>query len=239
VLHMAAQAGVRYSLEQPMAYVNSNVVGFLNVLEACRAYPPKHVLYASSSSVYGANEKVPFAIEDRVDTPISLYAATKKSNELFAYTYAHLFGLRLTGLRFFTVYGPWGRPDMATYLFTDAIMQGRPIRVFNGGEMSRDFTYVDDVVDGVMALMGAEKLREPVYNLGHNEPVKLMDFIRVLEHEIGQKAILDMQPMQPGDVQATFADIAASTRDFGFQPRTDLAAGLGRFVAWYKRYHDL
>jgi UDP-glucuronate 4-epimerase len=239
VLHMAAQAGVRYSLEQPMAYVNSNVVGFTNLLEACRAYPPKHVLYASSSSVYGANTKVPFAVEDRVDQPISLYAATKKSNELFAYTYAHLFGLKLTGLRFFTVYGPWGRPDMATYLFTDAMVQGKPIKVFNGGEMSRDFTYIDDIVDGVMALMGSNSLSKTVYNLGNHQPVALLEFIRILERELGVEAVLDMQPMQPGDVESTYADIEASTRDFGFTPRTDLATGLRAFVSWYKTYKNL
>ncbi|WP_315919330.1 NAD-dependent epimerase/dehydratase family protein [Mesorhizobium sp. SP-1A] len=239
VVHLAAQAGVRYSLEAPRAYIRSNVVGHLEVLEFCRNLPAcEHLVYASSSSVYGGNTKVPFSEEDRVDRPVSLYAATKKADELISHTYAHLYGIPQTGLRFFTVYGPWGRPDMAYWLFTEAMLAGRPIRVFNNGEMWRDFTYVDDVVEAVLAVLDRPPsgLTPParVYNVGNNRPVRLGDFIAVLERLLGVEAVRAYEPMQPGDVERTYADLTAIKRDFGFSPRTSIEEGLKRFVDWYR-----
>ncbi|MDB5367191.1 MAG: protein CapI [Rhodospirillales bacterium] len=238
IVHLAAQAGVRWSLENPYAYVEANVMGQLVLLEAVRrqADRPRFV-YASSSSVYGGNEKVPFAIEDRVDHPVSLYAATKRAGELMAETYVSLYGLAATGLRFFTVYGPWGRPDMAYYSFTDAIVAGRPIPVFNDGKLQRDFTWIDDIVAGVVAALDRAQPGHRIYNLGNSTPVELMQFIRVIEAAVGRKAVLDMQPMQPGDVTRTFADIEASTRDLGYAPTTPIELGIPRFVEWYKSYH--
>lgn len=245
VVHLAAQAGVRYSLENPAAYIDSNLVGFANILEGCRHNNVRHLIFASSSSVYGTNEKLPFAIEDPVDHPISLYAATKKSNELMAHSYAHLYGFPVTGLRFFTVYGPWGRPDMAVYGFTEAIVQGRPIKVFNHGDMMRDFTYIDDVIEPIMRLAEASPQKESkdapyrIYNIGNNKPEKLMDMIAYLEQALGMEAQKEFLPMQPGDVYATYADVDDLIRDTGFAPDTPLKEGLARFVAWYKRYYDL
>lgn len=244
VIHLAAQAGVRYSLENPGAYVQSNLVGFVNILECCRHYGVEHLLYASSSSVYGANKKLPFAVDDRVDNPISLYAATKKSNELMAHTYSHLFGIPTTGMRFFTVYGPWGRPDMAAFLFLDAINAGRPIKVFNNGEMQRDFTYVDDVIKSILALVdksAALQSTEPpykVYNIGNNRPERLLDFIGILEELLGKTAVKEFLPLQPGDVPATFADIDDLVRDTGVRPETPLRTGLEQFVKWYLKYKE-
>jgi UDP-glucuronate 4-epimerase len=245
VIHLAAQAGVRYSIENPDAYVQANLVGFMNVLECCRNYGVEHLLYASSSSVYGSNKKLPFAVNDRVDNPISLYAATKKSNELMAFTYSHLFGLPATGMRFFTVYGPWGRPDMAAFLFMDAINAGKPIKVFNNGEMMRDFTYVDDVVKSVLALIDKSGALKPgdgdvpykVYNIGNNNPEKLLDFIALLEEFSGKKAVMKLLPLQPGDVPSTFADIDELIRDIGVKPETTLRAGLESFVKWWLEYN--
>ena len=244
-IHLAAQAGVRYSLENPNAYVDSNLVGFINMLECCRHNKVKHLLYASSSSVYGANKKLPFSVNDRVDNPISLYAATKKANELMAHTYSHLFSLPTTGLRFFTVYGPWGRPDMAAFIFLDAIWQGQPIKVFNNGEMMRDFTYVDDITKGIISLIDKSAALTPlnneppykVYNIGNNRPEKLLDFIGILEEFTGKKAIKELLPMQPGDVPATYADIDELTRDTGFKPTTSLREGLKQFVDWWLQYN--
>ena len=247
VINLAAQAGVRYSLENPDAYVQANLVGFINILECCRHYSVEHLLYASSSSVYGSNEKLPFSVEDRVDNPISLYAATKKSNELMAHTYSHLFGLPTTGMRFFTVYGPWGRPDMAAFLFMDAINAGKPIKVFNNGEMMRDFTYIDDVVTGVVALINKSgalgsvcgNVPYKVYNIGNNHPEKLLDFIALLEEFSGKKAIMELLPLQPGDVPATFANIDDLVRDTGTKPETPLSVGLEHFVKWWMEYHKI
>lgn len=245
VIHLAAQAGVRYSLQNPHAYVDSNLVGFVNVLEGCRHAKIAHLVYASSSSVYGANVKLPFSTEDEVDHPISLYAATKKANELMAHTYSHLFGLPTTGLRFFTVYGPWGRPDMALFGFTKAILEGKPIDVFNQGKMKRDFTYVDDIIEGVIRV--ADRVPEPcetgakykVYNIGNNEPVELERFISVLEDALGKKAVKNYLPMQPGDVVATYADVDDLMRDVGFRPSTPIEDGVAKFVAWYRDYHGI
>ena len=254
VVHLAAQAGVRYSLTNPGAYVQSNLVGFLPVLEGCRHGDVEHLVYASSSSVYGANTKLPFATADNVDHPVSLYAASKKANELMAHTYAHLYGLPTTGLRFFTVYGRWGRPDMAMYIFTKAILAGEPIRVFNHGRMRRDFTYVDDVVEGVIRTLdrpaapntawdGAApdpaSSRAPyrVYNIGNNQPVELMRLIELLEAALGREAVKRFEPLQPGDVPATFADVDDLMRDVGFRPSTPIEVGVERFVAWYREYH--
>jgi UDP-glucuronate 4-epimerase len=243
VVHLAAQAGVRYSLKNPHAYAQSNLVGFLNVLEGCRHAQIAHLVYASSSSVYGGNTKMPFSEGDPVDHPVSLYAATKKSNELMAHAYTHLYGFRATGLRFFTVYGPWGRPDMAYYSFTEAILEGRPIDVFNHGDMKRDFTYIDDIVEGVVRVLDRvpdAKAGEPlhhVFNIGHHSPVQLMDFIATLERHLGRKAQTRMLPMQPGDVPATYADVDALAKWVGFRPSTSLDEGLGRFAAWYRNYH--
>jgi UDP-glucuronate 4-epimerase len=246
VIHLAAQAGVRHSLTAPFDYVHSNLVGHMAVLEVCRHDLPKleHLVYASSSSVYGGNTKIPFAIEDRVDRPISLYAATKRANELMSHCYAHLYAIPQTGLRFFTVYGPWGRPDMAAYLFCDAIVQGRPITLNNHGEMERDFTYIDDVVAGVLAALdrppgAAAGAPHALYNLGNHRPVPLRRFLGVLEEALGRQAEVKLVPLPPGDVVRTCADIEASTRDLGFEPKTPIEEGLPRFVAWYRDYHGV
>lgn len=246
VCHLAAQAGVRYSLEHPEAYIDSNIVGFLNILECCRHYKVGHLVYASSSSVYGANTKVPFETSDRVDHPVSLYAATKKSNELMAHTYSHLYGFPTTGLRFFTVYGPWGRPDMALFLFTKAILQGKPIQVFNHGQLERDFTYIDDITEGVVRVLEkpltnrqAEGQRYKVYNIGNNQSVKLMAFIEAIENSLGRKATMEMLPMQPGDVHKTWANVEALIRDYGYRPHTPIEEGVRNFVAWYRQYYKV
>jgi UDP-glucuronate 4-epimerase len=236
VLHLAAQPGVRYSLENPGAYVQTNLVGFANILECCRAQPPQNLVFASSSSVYGANEKLPWSESDNVDRPISLYAATKKSNELMAHVYSHLYRLPATGLRYFTVYGPWGRPDMSPVLFARAIMEDRPIAVFNHGDMQRDFTYVDDIVEGTLRAL-ARPVPYAVYNIGNHTPVGLLDYIAALEKVLGRKARIEMQPMQPGDVKATYADTAALRRAVGFAPSTPLETGLARFAEWFKSYY--
>ncbi len=254
VIHLAAQAGVRYSLQHPAAYVESNLVGFANVLEGCRHSAVKHLVYASSSSVYGANTKLPFAVDDPVDHPLSLYAATKKANELMAHSYSHLYGLPTTGLRFFTVYGPWGRPDMALWLFVEAILNDRPINVFNHGRMRRDFTYIDDIVEGVVRV--ADRIPQPggsgrpespgpgisaapfrIYNIGNNEPIELIHLIELVENCVGKKARKNFLPMQPGDVLETYADVDDLMRDVGFRPRTPIELGLARFVEWYRAYH--
>ncbi len=241
VCNLAAQAGVRYSIENPEAYIDSNVVGYLNLLECCRHHNVKHLIYASSSSVYGLNTKVPFSTEDNVDHPISLYAATKKSNELMAYTYSHLYGFKTTGLRFFTVYGPWGRPDMAMFLFTDAILNDRPIKVFNNGNLERDFTYIDDIVMGVFKIIDKNYSevsdRYSLYNIGNSKPVKLMDFITEIEKQTGIKAKLEMLPMQPGDVSRTWADVKALKSDFDYRPNTIIQEGVKYFVEWYRDYY--
>jgi UDP-glucuronate 4-epimerase len=254
VVNLAAQAGVRYSLKNPYAYADSNVSGFLNVLEGCRHHGVKHLVFASSSSVYGANTKMPFSVHDNVDHPVSLYAATKKANELMAHTYSNLYALPCTGLRFFTVYGPWGRPDMAYFLFTKAILEGRPIDVFNYGKMQRDFTYIDDIIEGVVRVMDRIPEANPLwsgdnpdpstsyapyklYNIGHNSPVELMRFIEVLEDCLGKTAAKNLLPIQPGDVSATYADIADLTRDVGFRPSTTIEEGIKKFVDWYKEYY--
>jgi UDP-glucuronate 4-epimerase len=246
VVHLAAQAGVRYSLENPHAYGDSNLTGFLNILEGCRHQAVPHLVFASSSSVYGANRKVPFSTKDNVDNPVSLYAATKKANELMAHAYSHLYDIPMTGLRFFTVYGPWGRPDMAYFKFVDAIAQGKPIQVYNHGKMKRDFTYVDDVVEGIVRVMarapqpGASIPDGPpykVYNIGNNSPVELLTFIEVIEAAMGKPAEKVMMPMQPGDVPATYADVDDLMADVGFRPNTPLAEGIARFVDWYREYY--
>lgn len=236
VVNLAAQAGVRYSLENPYAYIESNIAGFVTLLECCRRYPVRHLVYASSSSVYGGNEKVPFSEEDDVNTPVSLYAATKRSDELIARTYARLYKIPSTGLRFFTVYGEWGRPDMAPMLFTRAILDGRPLKVFNHGDMARDFTYVGDIVEGVVRLLDKAPdgdIPTDIFNIGCGHPVQLLDFIRTLETALGRKAVLDMQPMQAGDVPRTYADTLKLVRKTGYCPQTDLRTGIGRFVEWY------
>lgn len=239
VCNFAAQAGVRYSLENPESYIDSNVVGFLNLLECCRHHDIKHLVYASSSSVYGQNEKIPFSTDDNVDHPISLYAATKKSNELMAYTYSHLYGFKTTGLRFFTVYGPWGRPDMAMFLFTDAIMDDRPIKVFNNGDQERDFTYIDDIVEGVFKIIDQDnsKSKYSLYNIGNSKPVKLMDFITEIEKQIGVVAKKEMLPMQPGDVTRTWADVESLKEDYNYSPTTSVSEGVFKFVKWYNDYY--
>lgn len=233
VVNLAAQAGVRYSVENPWAYVDSNLVGFVNVLECCRHYPVRHLVYASSSSVYGGNEKTPFSEEDRVDDPVSLYAATKKSCELMAACYSRLYGIRATGLRFFTVYGPWGRPDMSPMLFASAILAGRPIKVFNHGDMRRDFTYIDDIVEGVVRVLDRVPASHEIYNIGCGSPVRLMDFIAELERALGREAQKEWLPMQPGDVYQTYADTAKLERDLGYKPGVTLREGIRRFVDWY------
>jgi len=247
VIHLAAQAGVRYSLENPRAYIDSNIVGFLNILEACRQNADiiKHLIFASSSSVYGGNTKFPFSTDDKVDNPVSLYAATKKSNELMAHVYSHLFKIPSTGLRFFTVYGPWGRPDMAAFLFADEITKNKPIKVFNHGKMMRDFTYIDDIVEGIVKLIEkapgtiarSEDINFKVYNIGNNNPVELEYFIELLENELGKKAIKEYLPIQPGDVPKTYADIVDLERDIGFKPETTIEQGIKEFVKWYKDFY--
>jgi UDP-glucuronate 4-epimerase len=236
VLHLAAQAGVRHSLENPGAYVQTNLVGFANLLEACRSRPPRNLVFASSSSVYGTNAKLPWSESDSVDHPASLYAATKKSNELMAHVYSHLFGVPATGLRYFTVYGPWGRPDMSPVLFARAIMQGQPLQVFNHGDMARDFTYIDDIAEGTLRVLDCPT-PYAVYNIGNHTPVGLLDYIAELERALGRKARLEMRPMQPGDVKSTYADTRALERAVGFAPSTPLAAGLARFAQWFKHYY--
>ncbi len=253
VVNLAAQPGVRYSLKNPHAYIQTNLVGFGNLLEGCRHNGVEHFVYASSSSVYGANTKMPFSVHDNVDHPVSLYAASKKANELMAHTYSHLYGLPTTGLRYFTVYGPWGRPDMSPWLFTSAILEGRPIDVFNHGRMQRDFTYIDDIAEGTVRVL--DRIPEPnpdfradapdpgtsyapyrVYNIGNHQPVELMTFIRTIEDALGREAQKNFLPMQPGDVVATYADVEDLRRDVGFEPKTPLAEGIARWVAWYKAY---
>ncbi|MBS0226838.1 MAG: NAD-dependent epimerase [Proteobacteria bacterium] len=256
VVALAAQAGVRYSLENPRAYIDSNIVGFLNILEACRHLGCEHLVYASSSSVYGANRKLPFAVEDSVDHPVSLYAASKKANELMAHTYSHLYNIPTTGLRFFTVYGPWGRPDMALFLFTRKILAGEPIEVFNNGRHSRDFTYIDDIVEGIIRTLdhvpGPDPAYDPlqptpasstapyrVYNIGNSQPVELLRYIEVLEDALGRKAEMRMLPLQPGDVPDTFADVTALQRDTGYKPATPIETGVRNFVEWYRNYYKV
>lgn len=242
VVNLAAQAGVRYSIENPFAYVDSNLVGFANILECCRHNGTKHLVYASSSSVYGGNKKVPFSEEDKVDNPVSLYAATKKANELMASCYTKLYGFPATGLRFFTVYGPWGRPDMAPILFATAIRDGKPIKVFNNGDMMRDFTYVDDIVEGIIRVLDSKDNEAPkegetlhaVYNIGCSNPVKLMDFIDTIEEAMGKKAEKIMMPMQPGDVYQTYADTTRLEQDMGYKPHVSLKEGIGEFIGWFK-----
>ena len=256
VVNLAAQAGVRYSIDNPYAYVDSNLVGFVNLLENCRHHAVEHLVFASSSSVYGLNTNMPFSIHNNVDHPISLYAATKKANELMAHTYAHLYGLPVTGLRFFTVYGPWGRPDMAYFKFTQAILNDQPIEVYNFGQMRRDFTYIDDIIEGVIRVL--EQVPQPnktwsgdspdpgsslapyrIYNIGNNQPVELMYYIETLEKALGKKAQIKLLPMQPGDVPATYADISDLTKAFDFRPQTTIEVGIDRFVTWYKDYYQL
>jgi UDP-glucuronate 4-epimerase len=236
VLHLAAQPGVRYSLENPAAYVESNLVGFANLLECCRRRPPGHLVFASSSSVYGSNPELPWSESQNVDHPLSLYAATKKSNELMAHAYSHLFGLHATALRYFTVYGPWGRPDMSPMLFARAILDQKPIQVFNHGDMQRDFTYVDDIVEGTLRVLDRPQ-RYAVYNIGNHQAVGLLDYIAALERALGKKARLEMKPMQPGDIKATYADTAALARAVGFAPATALEQGLQRFADWFRQYY--
>lgn len=245
VIHLAAQAGVRYSLENPKAYIDSNITGTFNIFESCRHFPVQHLVYASSSSVYGLNSKLPYAIRDPVDHPASLYAATKKSNELMAHAYSHLFAIPTTGLRFFTVYGPWGRPDMAPMKFAHAIFNNQPIDVYNYGDMQRDFTYIDDIVAGVIKVLdkapeaSAHSSLYRLYNIGNNQPTPLLDFIAILENAIGKKAQKNLLPLQPGDVLQTYADIDDLHRDFNFKPQTNLVEGIGKFIAWYKKYYGL
>lgn len=240
VCNLAAQAGVRYSIEEPMKYVESNIVGFVNLLECMRHANVKKLVYASSSSVYGMNEKIPFSTDDNVDGPISMYAATKKSNELMAHTYSHLFGLETIGLRFFTVYGPWGRPDMAMFLFTDAILNDKPIKVFNEGNLSRDFTYIDDIIDGILATLLTEPKERAIYslyNIGNSKPVKLMNFIEAIEKTTGKIAIKEMYPMQLGDVEKTWADTTSLNKQYGYQPSQNINKGVNNFITWYKEFY--
>jgi len=244
IISLGAQAGVRYSIENPESYISSNITGFFNILECCRQYPVKHLIYASSSSVYGLSKKSTFETDDPTDHPISLYAATKKSNELMAYTYHHLFKIPVTGLRFFTVYGPWGRPDMAYFSFTKNILEGKEINIFNNGDLMRDFTYIDDIVSGITKLLDAvrdtpEKFGYNIYNLGNNQPVKLMDFIVTLEDLLNKKAVKKYLPMQPGDVLSTYADISTSARDFNYLPSVTIKEGLSKFIDWYKMYYKV
>jgi UDP-glucuronate 4-epimerase len=255
VVNLAAQAGVRYSLKNPHSYIQTNLVGFGNILEGCRHYGVEHLVYASSSSVYGANTHMPFSVHDNVDHPVSLYAASKKANELMAHTYAHLYGLPTTGLRYFTVYGPWGRPDMSPWLFTSAILEGRPIDVFNHGKMQRDFTFVEDIAEGTVRVLdripkgntafstdapdpGSSYAPYKVYNIGNHQPVELMTFIKTIENALGQEAKKNFLPMQPGDVVATYADVEDLKRDVGFEPKTRLEEGISKWVAWYREYQD-
>ena len=238
VCNLAAQAGVRYSLSNPDTYIHSNIVGFLNILECCRHYEIKHLIYASSSSVYGLNKKVPFSVSDNVDNPISLYAATKKSNELMAHTYSHLFNIPTTGLRFFTVYGPWGRPDMALFLFTKAIIEDESIDVYNYGKMQRDFTYIDDIVNGIYKIINSEKRKKyNIYNIGNNNTVELMDFITCIEKKLGKTAKKNMLPIQPGDVSKTWANVDKLVNDYNYKPSTKIKDGIDRFIDWYLEYY--
>jgi UDP-glucuronate 4-epimerase len=254
VVNLAAQAGVRYSITNPYAYIESNVTGYLNILEACRHHPVKHLVYASSSSVYGANRKMPFSVHDNVDHPLALYAVTKKANELMAHSYSHLYNIPTTGLRFFTVYGPYGRPDMALFLFTKAILEGKPIDVFNHGKMKRDFTYVDDIVEGIVRLLPVVPKGNPewngenpdpatsfapykIYNIGNNKPVELLYFIEVLESKLGKAAVKNFLPMQDGDVPETYANVDDLMNDVGFKPSTSIEDGIGEFVTWYRKYY--
>jgi UDP-glucuronate 4-epimerase len=254
VCNLAAQAGVRYSLTNPYAYIDSNITGFLNILEACRHHPVAHLSYASSSSVYGLNEKQPFSTRHNVDHPVSLYATSKKANELMAHTYSHLFGIPTTGLRFFTVYGPWGRPDMALFIFTKSMLEGRPVDIFNHGEMKRDFTYIDDIVEGIVRVIdnppegnkkwsgfspdpSTSKARYKVYNIGNSSPVLLMDFVNAIEKELGLKAQMNLLPMQPGDVPSTWADVSDLAEDLNYKPNTPVSEGIKKFVAWYKEFY--
>jgi len=256
VINLAAQAGVRYSIENPHAYIDANIVGFMNILEACRHNRVEHLVYASSSSVYGSNTQMPFSVHHNVDHPVSLYAATKKANELMAHTYSHLYGIPVTGLRFFTVYGPWGRPDMALFMFTKAILAGQPIKVFNNGKMQRDFTYIDDIIEGVVRV--CDRIASPnedwngdepdpasshgpyrLYNIGNHKPVELLKFIEIIEKKVGKKAVMEMLPMQPGDVPATCADVTDLMRDTGFAPNTSLEIGVSRFIDWYRSYYNV
>lgn len=246
VVHLAAQAGVRYSLDNPDAYGQSNLVGFLNILEACRHFRPAHLIYASSSSVYGANSKLPFSVDDAVEHPVSLYAATKRANELLADSYCHLYGLQASGLRFFTVYGPWGRPDMALFKFTEAILQGRPIDIYNHGQMARDFTYIDDIVEGIVRLCPKPPLPDTqakgvnrIFNIGRGQPVALLDFVDCLESALGIKAQRNFLPMQAGDVVNTWADVSALADWVGFSPRVEVAAGVEQFVRWYRQFYQV
>lgn len=256
VCNLAAQAGVRYSLTNPFAYIDSNITGFINILEGCRHNNVENLCYASSSSVYGLNEEMPFSVHDNVDHPISLYAASKKSNELMAHTYSHLFGIKTTGLRFFTVYGPWGRPDMALFLFTKAILEGKPIDVFNNGNMRRDFTYIDDIVSGIIGVIdnpakpnsdwsgknpdpSTSKAPYRVYNIGNNSPVSLMEFIEAIEENLGKKAEKNFLPLQPGDVPATYADISDLARDTGYTPKTGVKEGIKNFIEWYRAFYNI
>jgi len=240
VCNLAAQAGVRYSLEAPFTYIESNILGFMNILECCRNFNVTKLVYASSSSVYGSNDKLPFSVNDNVDHPISLYAATKKSNELMAHTYSHLFGIKTIGLRFFTVYGPWGRPDMAMFLFTDAILNNKPIKVFNDGNLSRDFTYIDDIIKGVMATLLSEPAGNALYelyNIGNSKPVQLMDFITEIENTTGLTAQKEYLPLQPGDVEATWADVESLKASYNYEPSTDIKKGVKNYVAWHREYY--
>lgn len=242
VINLAGQAGVRYSIENPFAYVESNILGFLNILENCRRHPVKHLIYASSSSIYGMSDHIPYAEDDRTDSPVSLYAATKKSNELMAYSYSHLYAIPATGVRLFTVYGPWGRPDMAPFLFLRSILDGKPIRVFNHGNMMRDFTYIDDIVDGLLRILDcppASSVPHTVYNIGHSEPVKLTDFISTIERVAGRKAILHMEKMQPGDVYCTYADTSRLQNATGYHPSVSVEEGITRFYQWYRDFYNV
>ncbi len=256
VVNLAAQAGVRYSLTHPHTYIGSNITGFLNILQACRKYPVKHLIYASSSSVYGLNKSMPFSVHSGANHPVSLYAASKKTNEMMAHTYSHLFGIPTTGLRFFTVYGPWGRPDMALFIFTEAMLKEEPIQVFNHGKMERDFTYVDDITAGISRMTGKPPAADPawdpqspdpatssapyrIYNIGNNKPVRLIDFIRAIEKYTGKKARMDMQPIQPGDVEKTWADVDDLVTDFDYKPSTPVDEGIRNFVEWYRRYYRI
>ena len=237
VVNLAAQAGVRYSIENPYAYMNSNLVGFINIIELCRHNDVEGFIYASSSSVYGGNTKIPFSVEDRVDKPIALYAATKRANELIAHSYSHLYGLHTTGLRYFTVYGPWGRPDMALFIFTNKIISGEPIPVFNNGNMKRDFTYIDDIIAGTRAAI-EKNYKCEIFNLGNHKSEKLMDIISLIEQNLGKKAEINFLPMQPGDVHESFSDIDKTEKMLGYEPTTDVDVGIGKFLEWYKGYHQ-
>ena len=242
VVNLAGQAGVRYSIENPYAYMESNVLGFLNILEACRYHAVKHLLYASSSSIYGMADRVPYSEDDQTDHPVSLYAATKKSDELMAYAYSKLYGIPVTGLRFFTVYGPWGRPDMAPYLFMKSVLNGKPIKVFNHGNLSRDFTYIDDIISGLLLLIehpSRESIPSRIYNIGHASPVNLLDFISTIERVTGRKAVMQMEDMQPGDVYCTCADVSHLQHDFGYHPEISIEEGIRRFYDWFREYHHL